>query len=187
MSEQQNDGYMFCYKHPDRQTLLRCNKCGRPMCLDCAVQTPTGYRCKECIREQQKVFDTSEKKDYIIGGALSAVLAIAGSYVEDLIPLSSFFIPIIVGVVFGRLICAAVRKAVGGRRSKNLNIVITAAAAAAVILVRWHLLEFFFMEIFSGYAMGLLNGLINLLLRCLYAIVLCLTMWMEMSGMVFRR
>ena len=187
MNEQQNLENMVCYKHPDRPTMLRCNKCGRPICPDCAVLTPTGYRCKECIREQQKVFDTSETKDYFIGGILSAVLAIAGSYVEDLIPLSSFFIPIIVGVVFGRLIPAAVRKAVGGRRSKKLNIVITAAAAAAVILVRWPLLEFFFIEIFSGYSMGLLNGLINLLLRCMYAIVLCLTMWMEMSGMVFRR
>ena len=187
MSEQQNDGYMVCYKHPDRQTLLRCNKCGRPMCLDCAVQTPSGYRCKDCIREQQKVFDTSETKDYVIGGAISGLLAIIGSYAEDLIPLSSFFISIIVGVVFGRLISTAVRKAVGGRRSKTLNIVITAAAALAVILVRWPLLEFFFIEIFSGYAMGLLNGLINMLLRCLYAIVLCVTIWMEMSGMVFRR
>ncbi len=187
MSEQQDGTKMYCYRHPDRETLLRCNRCGRPMCLDCAVQTPTGYRCKDCIREQQKVFDTSETKDYVIGGAISAVLAAAGAYVEDLIPFSSFIVSLIAGGLFGRLICTAVRKAVGGRRSKTLNIVITAAAAAAVILVRWPFLEFFFMGIFSGNSVGIINGLINLLLRCLYAVVLCLTIWMEMSGMVFRR
>ena len=187
MSEQPDDGYMVCYKHPDRKTLLRCNKCGRPMCLDCAVQTPTGYRCKECIREQQKVFDTSEPKDYIIGAVISAVLAVIGSYAEDMIPLSSFIISVIVGIVFGILISTAVRKAVSGRRSRKLNIIIVAAAAVSVILVRWPLLEFFFVEIFSGYAMGLVNGLLNMLLRCLYPIVLCVTIWMEMNGMVFRR
>ena len=51
---------LYCYVHPDRETGLRCNRCERPICADCAVLTPTGYRCKECVREQKKVFDTAE-------------------------------------------------------------------------------------------------------------------------------
>ena len=52
--------------------MLRCNRCERPICTECAVLTPTGYRCKECVRGQQKVFDTAKWFDYplaiIVGG-----------------------------------------------------------------------------------------------------------------------
>ena len=58
---------LYCYVHPNRETSLRCNHCERPICADCAVLTPTGYRCKECVKGQQKVFDTSEWYDYVLG------------------------------------------------------------------------------------------------------------------------
>ena len=54
-----------CYKHPNRETLICCNQCGRPICMDCAVSTPTGYRCKECVKEQQKKFNTAVSRDYV--------------------------------------------------------------------------------------------------------------------------
>jgi hypothetical protein len=38
-----------------RETLLRCNRCDRPMCTECAVQHPVGLRCKECIKELARV------------------------------------------------------------------------------------------------------------------------------------
>ena len=90
--------YQVCYKHPDRKTLLRCNKCNKPICLECAVQTPTGYRCKDCIREQQKVFNTSEGRDYVIGGLIAAVLGAVGSFAEQMIPLMSLLSALIIGV-----------------------------------------------------------------------------------------
>ncbi len=186
MTEPMKEDYMVCYKHPDRSTLLRCNKCGRPMCQDCAVLTPTGYRCKECVKAQQKVFDTSEKKDYIIGGVIAALVGILGSYAEQVIPFSSFLISIVLGIIFGQLTCTLVRRAVNRRRSRTLNIVITSAAAAGVLLVRLPMMTFFLSAIFSG-GILLLNGLFNLLLYSLYMIVLCVTIWMEMSGMIFRR
>ena len=51
---------LYCYVHPNRPTSLRCNRCERPICAECAVRTPTGYRCPECIRSQQKIFDTAK-------------------------------------------------------------------------------------------------------------------------------
>ena len=86
MTEEIHEEYQVCYKHPDRKTLLRCNKCNKPICLECAVQTPTGYRCKDCVKAQQKVFDTTEKKDYVIGGLIAIVLGFAGAFVYQLIP-----------------------------------------------------------------------------------------------------
>ncbi len=31
---------LHCYLHPERETLLRCNNCERPICTKCAVLTP---------------------------------------------------------------------------------------------------------------------------------------------------
>ena len=33
MTEESKEEYQVCYKHPDRKTYLRCNKCGRPICM----------------------------------------------------------------------------------------------------------------------------------------------------------
>lgn len=44
---------MECTFHPNTETLLRCNKCDRPICGKCAVTTPVGARCPECARVQR--------------------------------------------------------------------------------------------------------------------------------------
>src|SRR5919202_2368846 len=38
---------MTCYRHPDRETLLSCSECGRPICTECMTQAPVGLRCPE--------------------------------------------------------------------------------------------------------------------------------------------
>ena len=69
----------YCYAHPGRETTLRCKRCERYICTSCAVGTPTGYMCKDCVRAHQKTFDTAEWYDYALGfitaGFLSAVAA----------------------------------------------------------------------------------------------------------------
>ena len=37
-----------CYRHSDRETGVRCARCGRPICPECMVSTPVGIRCPEC-------------------------------------------------------------------------------------------------------------------------------------------
>lgn len=39
---------MRCYRHPDRETLLSCSNCERPICTQCMTQAPVGVRCPEC-------------------------------------------------------------------------------------------------------------------------------------------
>jgi membrane associated rhomboid family serine protease len=36
-----------CYRHPERETGLSCNECGRPVCTDCATFAPVGIRCPD--------------------------------------------------------------------------------------------------------------------------------------------
>jgi len=44
---------LTCAFHPDRETVLRCSRCERPICVPCAVGTPVGFRCRECARLQR--------------------------------------------------------------------------------------------------------------------------------------
>lgn len=39
---------LHCYRHPDRETLLSCSQCERPICTSCMTQAPVGVRCPEC-------------------------------------------------------------------------------------------------------------------------------------------
>lgn len=186
MTEETHDEYQVCYKHPDRKTYLRCNKCGRPICMECAVQTPTGYRCKECVKNQQKVFDTAEGKDYIIGGIIAFALGLAGSLIDQLIPvLPPYITAFIVGGAFGKLIGTAVRAAVNKRRSEKLTLTVVVAAGIGGLLPRLIGINVS-LTYFIGSGM-LLTGVLQILINLLYVLVLCFTIWYDMNGMVFRR
>jgi membrane associated rhomboid family serine protease len=39
---------MRCYRHPDRETLLSCSNCERPICTSCMTAAAVGNRCPEC-------------------------------------------------------------------------------------------------------------------------------------------
>jgi membrane associated rhomboid family serine protease len=44
---------MRCYRHPDRETLLSCSNCERPICTSCMTQAAVGVRCPECARGER--------------------------------------------------------------------------------------------------------------------------------------
>ena len=41
-----------CYRHPQRETGVSCSNCGRPICHECMIEAPVGFRCPECVKEQ---------------------------------------------------------------------------------------------------------------------------------------
>lgn len=116
---------LYCSNHPDKPTSLRCNRCEKPICPKCAVPTPTGYRCRECVRGQQKVFDTSLWYDYLFASIIAVVLSFIGS---RLIPALGFF-TLFVTPIAGVIIAEAVRLIVKRRRSNRL-FQVTAIATA---------------------------------------------------------
>ncbi|MEW5987653.1 MAG: hypothetical protein AB1791_13555, partial [Chloroflexota bacterium] len=95
---------LFCYVHPNRQTTLRCNKCGRPICMNCAKRTPVGYRCKECIKEQQAAFYTATAVDYVVAIFTSLVLGGLASFLLPQFGFLVFFVAAFVGTLIGRVV-----------------------------------------------------------------------------------
>src|SRR3954469_25725992 len=75
-----SDGRTFCAVHTTVETSLRCNKCGRYMCVKCAVRTPVGYRCRECVHQQQDTFYSAAQRDYVIAAVVSFLISLPVSY-----------------------------------------------------------------------------------------------------------
>ena len=111
------DEIHYCQVHPDRETELRCNKCERYMCAQCAVSTPVGYRCRECVRQVENKFFSATNNDLLITFAVSTGLCIIGGVIASLANfiLLNFFI----GIVWAGLVSEAILRATKRRRGRN--------------------------------------------------------------------
>jgi len=123
----------YCANHPGVETTLHCNKCGKPICARCAVLTPTGYRCKECVRGQQKAFVTAVWYDYLLGFVVAGFLSFLASLLAGLvsgISLIGWFLIVIGAPSAGAIIAEGVRLAT--RRHRARSLFITAASGVVV-------------------------------------------------------
>lgn len=165
---------MYCYNHPQRQTLLRCNRCERPICQSCAVLTPTGYRCKECVRGQQKIFDTARWWDYPLAIVTAGILAYVGSLLSGFLGFWSIFL----GAAAGMIITEAVRLVVRKRRSKTLTLLVTGAVLLGGISLPLFNILLAIPSIGKGFGLGYLS----LLWPLAYAILAASTVYYRMRG-----
>jgi hypothetical protein len=125
---------LYCYVHPNRPTSLRCNRCERPICAECAVRTPTGYRCKECVRLQQKKFDTAEWSDYIVAFIVAAIGSGIASGLVYLVSgiffgLAVLFVAPGAGAFIGNLVLRFIKN----RRSRPLFLTAAAGMVAGAL------------------------------------------------------
>jgi membrane associated rhomboid family serine protease len=54
VTEATADADNYCYRHPDRQSYVLCQRCGRTICPSCQTQAAVGVHCPECVREAQQ-------------------------------------------------------------------------------------------------------------------------------------
>lgn len=127
---------LFCYRHPDRSTALRCYTCNRPICSACTNKTPVGYICSECKYKAEEKFFTASKLDYVLAGIVSFVLSlIAGAIVVRLG--SGFFMILIiffVGGAVGGFIGKLTHRVIGGRRGRYIPPLVAAMVILGVVI-----------------------------------------------------
>lgn len=140
---------LYCAVHPTIETTLRCNKCGRPMCLKCAVRTPVGYRCKECVRGQQQVFFNANATDPLVQGLigllLGGVAAALAAFITRSLGMGLGFIGWLIafwaGSAVGAGIADVAHRAVRRRRGRYSWLVVAGGIAASGLLVSIFLLN----------------------------------------------
>jgi MFS family permease len=165
---------MYCANHPNVETTLRCNRCEKPICPKCAISTPTGYRCKECVKGQQKTFETAKVQDFVLGGSVAAILALLGSFI---VPRLGFF-TIILSPVAGVIIAEVVRAIIQKRRSKRLYQIIV----GSIILGCLPLLLSALVTTFFFLSNGNLSALWAVLLQGIYTFMVATTAYYRLSG-----
>ncbi len=173
---------LYCANHPQRETSLRCNRCEKAICPECAVQTPIGYRCRECVRTHQKSFDTAVWYDYPVAVLLGGFLSYLGSLLATRLGFFTLFLAPGAGLVIAELIRALIRR----RRGQRLFQVATLAVALGSLPI---LLQFLFYALLGalGQGGGGLFGLFPLLWQGYYAVVITTSVYTRLTGIQLRR
>jgi hypothetical protein len=139
-SPQTSDEVLYCANHPEVETLLRCNRCGKPICLKCATLTDVGYRCRECIRNVQDTYFNAKPSDNIVAFAVAfLVTAVAVPVASILFRIFPFwFISIIIAVMIGGaaggILTQIIRRAVDRRRSREMRFYALAGTISGVVI-----------------------------------------------------
>ena len=125
-----DDGRMFCYRHPDRETWVRCGRCDQPICTKCAMQGPVGFRCKECGKLKHDPLTSFTPMQVLLGG----LMAIAGGTVVAFIGAQLGFLTIIVAFFGGGLIADVVMRFTGYKRGPMMVALLMGGIALGTLL-----------------------------------------------------
>jgi hypothetical protein len=170
---------LYCVNHPQTETTLRCSRCEDPICIRCAVRTPTGYRCKQCVRGQQKIFETTEWYDYPIALLVAGTLSFLGSLIVPRLSFFTIFLAPIAGTIIAEIIRALLRR----RRSTRLF----RLTAVATALGSLPLLLIYLFDTFASVSGVGIFRLLPLLWQALYVFLVTSTMYYRLSGIQVRR
>ena len=93
----------YCYRHPDRETGVSCSNCGRPICHECMIPAPVGFRCPECVKEQNaggsraKVVTRGQIRSGWSAGAIGSPSGLSATKVLVALNVIMFVIEIVTG------------------------------------------------------------------------------------------
>lgn len=162
--------------HHEEEITLRCSRCGKPITPAEAIQTPTGYRCSECVRQQQKVFDTSQPLDYILGFVVAGLLGLLGSWLTSFIG----FFTLLLAPAAGVGIAEVVRMVTKKRRSKKLFRLVS----IGIILGGLPMIAINLINLFFHLSMGAFNlfSLLPLGYQVLYLVMAVPSAYYRLSG-----
>lgn len=144
-----------CYRHPKVETRLRCSRCEKYICTQCAHRSVVGYKCPTCIRTIQNNFFNGKWWDYGLAGLIALPLSLLAAFIFTFVigrmGWFSWYLAFAAAPFTTGIITEAVRWGVGKRRSRYLARVVVGCFILATVLV---MLSVFVMGGWSGDFLG---------------------------------
>jgi hypothetical protein len=135
---------VYCVNHPDRETGLRCHRCDRPICYQCAIKTPVGQICPDCYKAAQAKYYNGSSADVVVGGIMAGVLGLVLGALAYLflgaIGFFSYIIAFFVGPAAGGGVAELIRAVLKRRRAQGLKVAATVAFVVGLLVVGFFLL-----------------------------------------------
>ena len=139
---------LYCEVHPERETMLRCNRCGRLMCTECAVRHPVGLRCRECVSDTRspiyKVDASVTVRTLLVTLLIATPITLLVFIFGDLVVSFGIFgwiIAFMIGGGIGRTMGSLVQRLIPRKRGRRIQqavgggIVLSSLLAGAVMLL----------------------------------------------------
>ncbi len=121
---------LYCANHPDRETLIRCGRCDKPICVKCQVRHPVGIRCKDCARLRKDPLTTLTPLQYVLAFASALGASIIGGFIGSQIGFFALFI----GPIIGGGIAEFVGRVIGYKRGLPLQIIVSVCIVLGLII-----------------------------------------------------
>lgn len=117
-----------CAWHPKTETNVSCPECGRYMCPKDMVDSPVGYKCKECGRMKIKRGGVKPRQLLMATAYGLGAAVVLGPFV----PFVPFFL--LGAIAYGALVGEAARRGGGGHRTWQFATIAGACALAGLLL-----------------------------------------------------
>jgi hypothetical protein len=122
---------LHCYRHPDRETLVRCVRCERPVCAKCQVRHPVGVRCPECGLRRNDPLTTLAPQ----GAALAAGTAVLGGMLGAALAASlGILFAVFVGLFGGGAIAEAAQRMAGYKYGRPMLVIVVGGIIVGGVL-----------------------------------------------------
>ena len=128
-----DDDTKFCYRHPDRETRVSCGRCEKPICTQCAMQGPVGFRCRDCgkpVRDPMSSFTPIQ----LIGGLAASF---GGGLLAAYISGRFGFFALFVAFFAGGLIVEGITRITGYKMGATMDLIVYGGIVAGAVVAFW--------------------------------------------------
>lgn len=128
---------LFCYRHPNRETGLRCIQCNRPICSQCAHGTPVGFLCPD-DRKARRPRNYQVEPGHIIAGAIlalviGAVTSVIVPFIAGIVPFFGFFLGLLAGPLVAELTIRVSDRVTRLKRGREMQIAVGSGIALGTL------------------------------------------------------
>ena len=128
-----DEDVFHCYRHPNRETALRCANCDRPICVDCGIAAPVGIKCRECGRMPKSARVATPRGRLLIASLVAIALVPVIGIASDVVARGIGFFGWLIAYGIGILVAEVVVRAAGGFRSDAIARIAAATAVAGYL------------------------------------------------------